>query len=364
MPKFHIMQQTKLKTILVRCNYFLRLLIARLLNKAIPVICCVVVNNRCNLNCKYCFGDYAKRKTPDYTTGELKILINQLYQKGTRYLIIHGGETLLREDIGEIVKHIKSKGIYCCLITNGILVPQKIDAIRNVDNITVSLDGRRENHDENRGKGSFDKALEAIKLVIRENIPLRVSATITSHTRNDIGFLANLAKEFGFTVQFSILFASLPPNNDCTMSDGEIRDAMSQIIEYKKRGFPIFTSYRVAEYARKWPLDHNQYHFIKRPDMHQLPENFRRIRCFYAKNTITIDADGNVYPCFVLLGHFKPLNWKEVGIERAIQHVQQTNDCFACPGMTMNDHNLLMGMNIKQIMRLVVGQLSEASKAK
>jgi MoaA/NifB/PqqE/SkfB family radical SAM enzyme len=269
---------------------------------------------------------------PDYTTEELKGLIDSLYRLGTRYLNIHGGETLLRDDIGEIVDYIKSKGIYCCLITNGSLLRKRINEIRNVDNITISLDGRKENNDKNRGEGSFDAALNAIKLAKKEGLPLRVSVTITKHTMNDIGYMAALAKEYDFTVHFSILFKPLPQARDCEMTNEEIRISINQILEFKKRGYPIFTSATVAKYARDWPLDHNEEHYVLKKDMGKLPRGFKHIKCFYGKIKFTIEADGKVFPCFLLgdTDKFNALNWKDVGIEKAIEHVRKTNVCMTC----------------------------------
>ena len=358
-------KQNKFKTMWARIRYFLAVLKGKASRSQYPVMCCLVVNNACNFDCKYCYGDYANRKsTDDYTTVELKGLVDELYKMGVRYMNIHGGETLLRKDIGEIVDHIKGKGMYCCVITNGTLLPKKINEIKHVDNITISLDGRRENNDKVRGKGSYDIAFNAIKLTINEKIPLRVSATITKQTKNDIGYMAGLAKEYGFQLYFSILFKSLPKANDCKMTDAEIKEAVSQIIEYKKRGYPVFTSYSAAEYARDWPLDHNDYHFLKEKDLDKLPKGFKPIKCYYGRTQISIEADGNVYPCFLQgdSDKFKPLNWKEVGIRKAFKHVQEANDCVTCPALSQNDHNLLLGLNFKQIKMVIADQLREVFK--
>lgn len=355
-------KQSTIKTIWARARYFLALLKVKILHKNNPVICVIVVNNKCNFNCKYCFGDYYNRTIPDYTTKELKKLIDDLYSLGTRYLNIHGGETLLRNDIGEIVNYIKNKGMYCCLITNGSLLKQKIDEVRNVDNLTISLDGKRKNNDKNRGKGSFDIAIKAIELAVKEKLPLRISATITKHTMNDIGFMAKLAKKYKLSVHFSILFKPLSKAEDCEISNLEIRNSIKEIIKYKKMGYPVFTSEKVADYAINWPLDHNEYHYILEKDKNKLPKAFKHIECFYGKIKFTIDGDGKVYPCFLLgdENKFKALDWREVGIKKAIEHVQKNNTCITCPAMTQNDHNLLLGLDIKQISRLIYDQLKES----
>ena len=353
-------KQNRLKTTWARARYFFALIKKRIAGSITPIICVLVVNNRCNFNCKYCFGCYANRRNPDYTTEELKTLINDLHRMGVRYLNIHGGETLLRKDIGEIVEYIKRKGIYCCLITNGSLLKDKLNEIRSVDNLTISLDGRKINNDRNRGNGTHDIALNAIKLAVKEEIPLRVSATITKYTMNDIDYLAKLGKELGFTVLFSIMFKPLPEAKEFEMTNEEIRYAMGQIIEFKKNGYPIFTSLHAAKFARDWPLDHNKHHFIEKKDWKLLPKGFKHIECFYGKNKFTIEADGRVYPCFLLIDHFEALDWRVVGIEKAIHHVKKENKCITCPALSQNDHNLLLGLNISHVGRIIIDQLKES----
>jgi MoaA/NifB/PqqE/SkfB family radical SAM enzyme len=360
-------KQTKLKSAWARFRYFLAVLKCKLFKTNDIVICVLVLNNRCDFDCSYCFGSYHQRRNKDYTTAEIKHIIDELYNLGTRYLTLHGGEALLRRDIGEIIDYVKQKGMYCCLITNGSLLHKKIDQVRIVDNLTISLDGAKENNDLNRGEGTYEKALGAIKLAIQEKIPLRVQATITKFTMNDVGYLAKLAKELGFSLYFSILFKALPKAKAFEMTDAETRAVLKDILQYKNKGYPIFTSHRTLEYAINWPLNHNTEHFVKSKQFEtKIPSNFKKthIKCHFGKNKMTIEADGNVYPCFVTADCFKPLNWKEVGIKKAIQHVQQTDDCVACPTLTQNDHNLLFNLNIKLIGNVMVNQIKETMRQK
>jgi len=138
-------RNTTLKRLWARARYLYSIAKQKASGRDYPLIVVLVVNNSCNWNCTYCFGDYPNRKETDYTTDEIKYLIDKLYDMGTRYLNMHGGETLLRNDIGELVNYTKQKGMYCCIITNGSLLPQKIEEVRQADNIVISLDGRKEN---------------------------------------------------------------------------------------------------------------------------------------------------------------------------------------------------------------------------
>ena len=201
--------------------------------------------------------------------------------------------------------------------------------------------------------------MKAIEIALREKIPLRVQATLTKHTMHDVGYLARLAHEKNFHLQFSILFKPLKKALDTQMTRDEIRRAIAEIQKYRAMGYPIFTSDRSLQAAYEWPYDYNDRHHITEA---QIPESYRKhhIKCFYSRTKFTIEADGYVYPCFLTTdGSFKPKNWRVDGLREAIRHVQTKNTCRACPAMTHSDHNLLLGMDARQIAYLVRDQIKE-----
>ncbi len=357
-------KQNNLKTLISRSKFFWTIIKSRLFKKLVPVISVIVVNSKCNFTCKYCFGNYHSKISKDYTLEEMKHLIDELFEMGTRYLNIHGGETLLRNDIGEIVDYIKGKGIYCCLITNGSLLKHKINEVRNVDNITISLDGRKENNDMNRGSGAFNAAYEAIQIAKQYKLPLRISATLTKATMNDIEYMSEMARKYNFALYYSILFKPLPDAKELQMTDREIREALLKIKECKRQGYPIFTSNSVLDYAIRWPFDHNEKHYIWKSEhegLNKIPKN-EYINCHYGQSKFIFESDGYVYPCFLIMGtgKFEPLNWKVVGVRKAIEHVRKTNLCVACPALSQNDWNLLLGL--KNIPYIIQKQLLEVIK--
>jgi MoaA/NifB/PqqE/SkfB family radical SAM enzyme len=349
-----------LKRLWARGRYFGALVRQRMSGRDYPIIAIVVVNNHCNWDCVYCFGDYPNRREVDYSTDELKYLIDELYDMGVRYLNLHGGETLLRTDVADLCNHVKGKGMYLCIITNGSLLPKKLEEVRNADNVTISLDGTPEKNDINRGEGAFDAAMSAIELLIKEKIPVRVSATLTRETMNDVGFLAKLAHEKNFQLFFSILFKPMKKARHLQMSNDELRNTVQEIRKYKAMGYPVFTSEPALAATYEWPFDFNEKHHAA---LDELPESYKphHIECFYSRTKFTIEADGYIYPCFLTTdGSFAPKNWREVGVREAIRHVQATNQCKACPAMSQNDHNLLLGFSVRQVGYLVKQQIFEA----
>ena len=321
-----------------------------------PRIVVLVVNNACNFKCKYCFGAYHERKaSEDFTTKELKGIIDDLHRNGTVYATVHGGETLLREDIGEIVRYMKSKGWCINLITNGTLLPKKIEEIKMVDGLCISLDGREENNDLNRGKGAYAKAIRAIKLVKEYDIPLRVQSTLTKYTKGDIRYMAELAKEYIFNLEFSILFPSTPEMEELSLTNDEIRSAITEIIKVKKEGFPIFITDETLDLALNWPVS------FKTPTLtlKDLPPGVKPIPCGYSRHKFTIDANGRTFPCFPLMDTFDALNIKEVGVKKAFEHVVKNTKCVLCPFLTQNDWNFMMALRPKVLFNQISVHLKE-----
>ena len=350
-PKY---KNNGLKRLYTKVRYISAIIRQKMSGRQYPVISIIVVNNTCNWDCGYCFGDYRNRRDKDYSTDEIKYLIDQLYNKGVRYLNLHGGETLLRNDIGDLCNYVKQKGMYLCVITNGSLLKEKIDDIRCADNITISLDGDRHGNDLNRGAGTFDAAMSAIDVIKENKVPLRVSVTITKHTMNDIGWLARFAKEKDLKLIFSILFKPLKKAHDCRMTDEEIRTALAEVGKYRKLGYPIHTGDKSLDAALTWPYDYDETHHVTE-DMVTPDYQKHRVPCSYGKTKFTIEGDGYVYPCFLTTdGSFQPKNWKEVGLDEALAHVTRTNTCTACPALTQNDHNALLDLNPKQVGWLVL----------
>ncbi len=61
----------------------------------------------------------------------MKQIIDQIADAGTLFLLITGGEPLLRKDFGELYIYARSKGILVTLFTNGTLLTEEIIKVLN-----------------------------------------------------------------------------------------------------------------------------------------------------------------------------------------------------------------------------------------
>ncbi|MCP4369905.1 MAG: radical SAM protein [Deltaproteobacteria bacterium] len=336
----HIKSRIRLPYEILKC---------KILNIHKPLVVLLYTNDRCNLACKYCVGNWSARKLNDFTTDEIKRIVDECKGLGSVHFTIHGGEILLRDDTKEIVDYLKNSGMYVNLVTNGLLLPEKIDEVVNVDSLCISLDGREENNDYTRGKGAYKAAMAAIKVARERKLRFVVHATLTKKNINDIEYLCEQARELNYYQQFSLLLKPLTEKQigqDLGLSDEEARDTISKLIKLKDMGFPIFTFYPTLRNVINWPFNLGK----SRLNRDEIPANVNLIKCYYGKLKIAIDADGSMYPCSSLNDCFKALNVKEVGVKKAFDHVIKTNTCEACYYLTQNDWSLLLGGSMKQFM--------------
>jgi len=141
-----------------------------------PRLLTFMMTYRCNLRCTMCwqwgeqglFHDLSKEhEIQQLDLATLRSIIDDVEADRTG-VFLWGGEPFLHREILPFVEHVKSRGLYCSINTNGTYLPR--DSRRlvelDVDAIMVSVDGPLEVHDRIRGmKGSFQKIAEGVKAV-------------------------------------------------------------------------------------------------------------------------------------------------------------------------------------------------------
>lgn len=332
----------------------LKLLEARLAKTYFPLFVMYNITNRCNLKCSYCFSKFYERKEEELTTNQIFVLVEELAALGTKRIAISGGEPLLRADLPQVIKFIKGKGIECGINSNGVLIPQRIEEIKSVNSICISLDGPEEIHDRYRGEGSFKKVMTAIEVIKKYKIPLHLSMVLTKNNYNYIGFILDFAKQRKILVQISPLYNQIygEKNKDFpeVLSDGEYHQVVNEILKYKAKGYPVFYSRRNYLNILKWP------DYAKSRIIGEAP-HFKSIKCWAGKYMCSIEANGEVYPCGYFAGH-KALNCRDDGFKKAFADINNHN-CQACLWACYSELNLMLGLNFSVLLNQFINSLFE-----
>lgn len=139
---------------------------------------CLHIAHTCNLNCSYCFASQGKyhgeRALMSFEVGKraLDFLIENSGTRRNLEVDFFGGEPLMNFDVvkklveyARSIEKEKNKNFRFTLTTNGVLVDKDVIdfANREMSNVVLSLDGRKEVHDRYRvdysGNGSWDKIM-------------------------------------------------------------------------------------------------------------------------------------------------------------------------------------------------------------
>jgi AdoMet-dependent heme synthase len=128
-------------------------------------------------------------------------MVDELYEMGTKWFGLSGGEPLVRKDIFEIIEHAKSLGMNVSLITNGYYVKGRIldKLIRNEVMTAVSLDGTEETNDFTRGKGSHAIAVKAMENLSKGGIFDCIVTTLNKRNCSEVDYVAQIGYEYGAT---------------------------------------------------------------------------------------------------------------------------------------------------------------------
>ena len=143
--------------------------------KTVVKALCLHIAHDCNLACKYCFaeeGEYhGRRALMSYEVGKkaLDFLIKNSGNRRNLEVDFFGGEPLMNWQVvkdlvayGREQEKIHNKHFRFTITTNGVLLNDEIQEFVNkeMDNVVLSLDGRKEINDQMRpfrnGKGSYD----------------------------------------------------------------------------------------------------------------------------------------------------------------------------------------------------------------
>ena len=138
------------------------------------------ITDRCNLRCRHCYiGDGLHQ---ELSLGKIFRVLKEFEEIQGLRLLLSGGEPLLHPDFWKINQILREYPFRSILLSNGTLITKETAKRLHVQEVQVSLDGMKEGHESIRGKGTFEKALEAIDYLQEANI--RVSVATMIHRRN------------------------------------------------------------------------------------------------------------------------------------------------------------------------------------
>lgn len=307
---------------------------------------CLHIAHTCNLNCSYCFASQGKyhgeRALMSYEVGKraLDFLIENSGTRRNLEVDFFGGEPLMNFDVvkqlvayARSIEKEKNKNFRFTLTTNGVLVDDDVIEFSNreMSNVVLSLDGRKEVHDRYRvdyaGNGSWEKIVPKFQKFVNarggKNYYMRGTFTHANpdflediKTMLDLGF-SELSME-------PVVTASDDPaaltEADKPVVMKQYEDLAKLMLERDKEGKP-FTFY----------------HYMI--DLKGGPCIYKRISgCGSGTEYMAVTPWGDLYPCHQFVGDEKfklgdiwsGVNNKKIQDEFASCNVYAREECRDC----------------------------------
>lgn len=271
---------------------------------------CLHIAHDCNLACRYCFageGEYCgDRSLMSYEVGKqaLDFLIAKSGTRRNLEVDFFGGEPLMNfQVVKDLVKYgreqekLHNKNFRFTLTTNGVLLNDEIIEFANkeMNNVVLSIDGRKEVHDLMRpsrnGKGSYDLILPKFQKLAesRNQTNYYVRGTFT-HNNLDFSEDVKHLAELGFK-QISVEPVVSLPEEPYAIKEEDLPILFE---EYDKLSKLILKKRKEGE-------GFNFFHFMI--DLSGGPCVAKRLSgCGSGTEYLAVTPWGDLYPCHQFVG--------------------------------------------------------------
>jgi radical SAM protein with 4Fe4S-binding SPASM domain len=205
--------------------------------KPVPWDCLFELTFHCNLSCKHCY--IVRKKSKELSKSEVFDILRQLKDMRCFNIIFSGGEIFTRKDFFEIAAYARKLNFNIILYTNGTLIDKDAaDRIKelNILRVEISLYGFKKTHDKiTRRKGSFDKTVRAIKLLVERKIKVVVKEVLMSQNISETWKLQKFViKELGVKWKRALGVLPISPCIDGNKRPLQYRLPGRQIEKYMK----------------------------------------------------------------------------------------------------------------------------------
>lgn len=254
----------------------------------VPLSGGIDLTQQCNLRCVHCYlGDQACIRVnfkKELSTAEWIALIDEVTEAGCLYLLLTGGEPLLRKDFSGIYRHAKTNGLLVTVFTNGTLITDRI--LELFDDlpphaVEVSLYGATvDTYEKITGvKGSYERCLNGIRQLLDHKINLKLKTILMTYNCHELLDIEKMANEYG--VKFRFDAAIFPCFN------GDKAPLTLRVTPEEAIGKEFADDDRL----RQW-----QDFYKKRKD---LSESDTLYNCGAGLTNFHIDPYGNLQPCLM-----------------------------------------------------------------
>lgn len=305
-----------------------------------------VLLNACNLKCDYC-------RCPDMptalmTTTQWREMLGELARAGCLRIKFQGGEPTLRKDFLEITAEAQRVGLITAVVTNGTKIAERPELIEHLHEVVVSLDALTEiNHDRYRGAGSHAAAMRTLALARERGRRAYVNMVVHRDTLAELEPMLAFCEAHGYKLNAqAVMFGHEYQDRSAIalgLSDEQERAMYRQLAEWKRAGRALMFAASSYDRTARWA----DYRVLAVPTPDGSPSS-----CMAGRYYIHLDANGDVHPCGLHTGAFRPKNLLRDGFEAALLHARR-HDCGDCCLAYLNERKAVFGLHPRALIEVI-----------
>ena len=271
---------------------------------------CLHVAHTCNLNCSYCFASQGKyhgeRAIMSFEVGKraLDFLVENSGTRRNLEVDFFGGEPLMNwQVVKDLVAYARSiekdagKNFRFTLTTNGVLLDDEVTEFcnREMHNVVLSLDGRKEVNDRFRvdvaGNGSYERIVPNFQRFVakRGDKSYYMRGTYTHYNTDFTNDLFHMA-DLGFT-ELSMEPVVCAPGDPCALTEEDFPVLCEQ--------YEILAKDMLRRWREGKPITF--YHYMV--DLKHGPCIYKRVTgCGSGTEYMAVTPWGELFPCHQFVG--------------------------------------------------------------
>ncbi len=298
-----------------------------------PLVVGFEITHLCNLSCDYC-----DRHTPmprEMPLDAILRALTELHLHGMRELSLDGGEPLAHRHVDAVVDALVGLGVVVRMNTNGLLVPRRLETVRKLEKVKISLDGPEAHHDAMRGAGAFRGAIGGARAARDAGIPVEFTCAVGRHNADAMDELIDLVEGLGLRVLFQPVRPSLFLD---TRRDGSafvaepvaVRAAFARVEARKRSSSAVLNRWSSLVHFRRYPEDTS------------LP-------CAAGHINVTLDPEGNLYHCGQVARLNRSNNVVRLGVAEALGRLRR-GGCSQCWCARVVEENYAWGGRVDRML--------------
>jgi MoaA/NifB/PqqE/SkfB family radical SAM enzyme len=293
------------------------------------------VTDRCNLRCEYC--NFPNLETRDLKLDAVIRLFDRLRLMGVQRLGLVGGEPMIRKDLPQIIAEARQRHFFVTVNTNLTLYDRFPHALDEADHVFTSLDGDPSTHEANRGEGSLDGVVAAIRSLVRSGKPVTAICVVRHGDGPMARRLLGQARDLGIDIHFQpqctgaeLVRGDLPADT----TNDQLRAFWRELGRLKAEGHPVASSAGYLDALADW-------HDFRVSAVYD-----PSVRCAAGRGFLFVDPEGNASPCAYVRGRTRPVNllsaeWSEW---------DRTTPCTSCSVGPMLEFNRLFQHPVRSVL--------------